>query len=271
MKTIILLGADDPEMRAMVKILNKNRAQHIAYATVNGQRVHPGQAYRAEAVVGLLAGDTLVCIECRPVYLPPEVEVVVIDHHRPGDPGYDLGPKEFWEASSIGQLHVLLDIAPTDNAKLIAAMDHCPSAALRNECPGVFGLEVLLRGVHEISISTKTGHGRVMQQIHNLAGLLEIAPQIMIGNQMVRDLRSKYLGEKYSLDLLAAQISTSMRGHVALLYHRDTKDGPKKYTLVGHTQPETVEAFMTEWAPKQGLVNIYGVPSRGYGGAREAS
>src|SRR5690606_25622302 len=34
----------------------------------------------------------------------PFPRVVVIDHHRPGDPGYGRPPEEFLAASSIGQV-----------------------------------------------------------------------------------------------------------------------------------------------------------------------
>lgn len=265
MKTVYLLGADDPEMCTIEKILKKIRVS-VAYASIDNTRVHPGNAYWANSVQGIGSEDTLVCIECRPTFIPKGVKVITIDHHRPGDPGYNLGPDKFWEASSIGQLHKLLNIKPTDGVKIIAAMDHCFSAALRDECPEVFGLEVLLVGVAEVATRTKTGHGRVIQQIHHISGLLGKAPEIMIGEQTVKDLRSRYLGEGYSLDLIAAQIASAMRGHAALLRHRSLGGGPEKCSVTGHTRPETIEAFMSEWAPSQGLVRIYGVPQRGYAG-----
>lgn len=44
------------------------------------------------------------------------------------------------------------------------------------------------------------------------------------------------------------------------------RDGRRKVVLGGHTTPETVRAFMAEWAPAQGLVDIYGDPARGFAG-----
>lgn len=264
-KTIFLLGADDPEMEGMEKILMKRRLQTV-HAMIQNKRVHPANAYWADPVPDIYAGDTLVCIECRPTNIPHGVDLVVIDHHRPGDPGYHLGPEKYWEASSIGQLYKLLNINPSQRAMLLAAMDHCFSASLRNECPGVFGLDVLLASVAEVSKRTKTGQGRVLQQIRHLSDLLERAPTIVIGKQNVKDLRSRNLGEGYSLDLIAAQIAAAMRKHAALFCHHSHFSGKAKYSVSGHTHPETIEAFMEDWAPREGLIHIYGVPCRGYAG-----
>jgi len=44
------------------------------------------------------------------------------------------------------------------------------------------------------------------------------------------------------------------------------RDGRQKIVLGGYTTPEIVQAFMLEWAPKQGLVGIYGDPARGFAG-----
>jgi len=44
-------------------------------------------------------------------------------------------------------------------------------------------------------------------------------------------------------------------------------DGRRKVVLGGATTLEAVHAFMTVWAPAQGLVNAYGDPARGFAGA----
>lgn len=271
MRKVFMLGADDPEMRAIEKILKKRKLGRISHATIGGVRVSPGSAYRADGIPGLTAGDTLVRIECEPVVVPDGVHVVVIDHHRPGDPGYDLGPELFWQASSIGQLHNYLGVAATRWRKTIAALDHCFSAALRNECPDVLSGEVLLMGVAEIVAQKKTGHTRAIQQIQHFLDTMKDAPQVVIGSQVVKDLRQKHLGDGYSFDLLTAQVAAAMGGYVALLRHRDNGNSSDKCTIVGHTRPETVKAFMEVWAPEQGLFRIYGVPARGYAGGYTSS
>ncbi len=136
-----VLGAGDPEMGAIETLLRK-AGEKVAYATVGGVRVHPGNAYRADGSEGqsgdALAFDEIVLVECgfdkghpwektgtMPVYGHPTTGLVIlatdgtevlmhhltvvrVDHHRPGDPGYGVAPEEFLRGSSIGQVVALL-------------------------------------------------------------------------------------------------------------------------------------------------------------------
>ena len=56
------------------------------------------------------------------------------------------------------------------------------------------------------------------------------------------------------------------REGVAFLSLATDRDGRRKVVLGGHTTPETVRAFMSEWAPARGLMDIYGDPARGFAG-----
>src|SRR5690606_39073597 len=56
------------------------------------------------------------------------------------------------------------------------------------------------------------------------------------------------------------------REGVAFLSLVTNRDGRRKVVLGGYTKPETVRAFMTEWGPALGLVDIYGDPARGFAG-----
>lgn len=161
-----VLGAPDPEMEAIERLLTEV-GETVHHATADGRRVHPGSAYRADAVQGATHW-----VECAPIGGHPD-GAVVIDHHRPGDPGYGRPPAEFLPASSIGQVISLLAriggtptswlragdipdpcrgalIGPdcqgswwADEARIpgdlimVAAADHCLAAAYRGECPGV--------------------------------------------------------------------------------------------------------------------------------------
>lgn len=51
MSNYVILGAADPEMRA-IETLVRACGVTVAYATVDGVRVHPGNAYRANGVIG---------------------------------------------------------------------------------------------------------------------------------------------------------------------------------------------------------------------------
>lgn len=92
-----LLGAPDPEMGAIERLLTA-AGERIAYATADGRRVHPGSAYRCDPVAGATH-----YVECGPIDGYPD-GAVVIDHHRPGDPGFGRPPAEYLSASSVGQV-----------------------------------------------------------------------------------------------------------------------------------------------------------------------
>lgn len=98
-----LLGASDPEMEAIERLL-RDAGEEVIYARgPDGQRVHPGTAYSA-VLPSLSPGCRLYLVECSGPQQPDGVDVVVIDHHRPGDPGHGRPPEEFLPASSIGQV-----------------------------------------------------------------------------------------------------------------------------------------------------------------------
>src|SRR5690606_29652708 len=101
-----ILGAPDPEMELIERLLRKC-GESVVYATdENGKRVHPGNAYRCP-VPAVPEGATVYAVECIDVI--PE-GWVRIDHHRPGDPGYGCPPSVFFPASSIGQVITELDL-----------------------------------------------------------------------------------------------------------------------------------------------------------------
>src|SRR5690606_18888639 len=88
----------------------------VAYAYAfgaDGQRVHPGNAY--QAIGGIT--PTGVAVDLSSVTHTVECAIagvtgaIIIDHHRPGDPGYGRPPAEYWQASSLGQVfHALARI-----------------------------------------------------------------------------------------------------------------------------------------------------------------
>ena len=104
-----ILGAPDPEMEAIEALL-REQGEDVAYATVAGKRVHPGNAYKSDfSELSLMDYSEIVIVECDGDRTPfGSRPVTVIDHHRPGDPGYGRSPAEFMEASSIGQVLALL-------------------------------------------------------------------------------------------------------------------------------------------------------------------
>jgi len=130
---IWVLGASDPEMAAIETLL-RECGQTVVYATIDGRRVTPAEAYRAGApyyveridVHGIqceVSGDepagtrlvpydgqpsldwdsaTVVRVECS--WAGAGATGPICDHHNPGDQGYGRPPAEFLTASSIGQV-----------------------------------------------------------------------------------------------------------------------------------------------------------------------
>ena len=130
MTEIIVLGAPDPEM-ALCEKLAIAAGKTVVYATSGGKRVTSANAYRADISVPIKGAQTIVLVEC---YIPAlgqrhvegvfglgaplsaeeewlaESDIVRIDHHSPGDPGYGKPPEKFLPASSVGQLLTYLAV-----------------------------------------------------------------------------------------------------------------------------------------------------------------
>ena len=100
-----ILGAPDPEMRVIEDLL-REAGEQVAFAVdARGQRVHPGNAYAAAGCTATVVApdEDIYLVECA-VPGAHEPGYTVVDHHRPGDPGYGRPPAEFLAASSVGQV-----------------------------------------------------------------------------------------------------------------------------------------------------------------------
>lgn len=262
-KLFFLVGADDPEMREIIRVLTDNGYDFdYAYAK-SGRRATPGEAYYCNTPV-VPAGHTLVCIECQPEGYK-DGDYIKIDHHRPGDPGFALTAEHYFEASSIGQLCELIFIEPTDELRVVAAMDHCFAHALRGECPKVRISDVLDAYVTTIAEGRDTDVSAVGKQILERAEQMSRENEIMIGTKCVHDCREWELGMGYSVEYLATIAAAAISGSAILLSSTDMA-GRKKIALCGYVQPDTVDAFIANASNQFNLKGIYGVPNRGYAG-----
>src|SRR5690606_23721093 len=274
-----ILGAPDPEMEAIETLL-RECGERVEYAIDDrGQRVSPATAYRCPPLK-VPAGSTVYAVECIDVL--PE-GVVRIDHHRPGDPGYGRPPAEFMAASSIGQVIAeltRLGKLPAQEPEafvLVAAADHCLGAAYRGECPGV-DPDALMRWRAESRAHVQgRDAGQLLAEVEAAtparrdafacATLLLVEPgpgcgdppsschldAVPPGARMRREPPWPELGE--------ASCRTGI-GYVAGPLR--SPDGRRKITCGG--TPEQIRAFLEHWAPRQGLVDCYGDPARGFAG-----
>jgi hypothetical protein len=256
-----VLGAQDPEMREIAKVLKKeNRA--FLHAAKDRLPVSARTAYDANAVVKLsrsgrgmgallLPQAPAVFVECT---LRGHAPMLRVDHHNPGDPGYAKPPEEYLQGSSIGQTLELLELEPTPTQRLIAAADHCLTAAYQGACPGVDPSELLfLRASWRAKMS-----GRSLTDV--IDGILHAAKQVR------RYYDSEY-GESLFLDPTEAPLDLPEGGAYAghpVRYRALFPGGELKEMLKG-ASAEHIERFMAMHRA-QGR-EVYGNPHRGYAGA----
>lgn len=256
-----VLGAQDPEMREIERVVTRSGRKFL-HAARDGFRCQPSNAYAADGVV-LLGRDAFA----RPALLPPKAPIVAVecdlpahppvarvDHHNPGDPGFEKPPEEYLAGSSLGQVLTLLEMEPDETQRLLAAADHCLTAAYQGRCPHVDPHELLfLRASWRAKISGRS-LGDVME------GILASAKQV------ARRYDSEF-GESIFLD--PTEIPPDLPEGAAyagkpVRYRALLPGGELKEMLKG-AHPEHIRRFMTGHEEMGRLV--YGNPYRGYAGA----
>lgn len=138
-----------------------------------------------------------------------------------------------------------------------AASDHCLAAAYRGECPGVDPGELMHWRIETRAAFQGRPVEDVLADVERAREALREAPTTEIGGGAARDLRDRVVPEL---------IEAAAREGVAYLATVIDRGGRRKVVLGGHATPETLQAFMTEWAPARGFVDIYGDPARGFAG-----
>ena len=255
-----VLGAQDPEMREIERVV-ADAGHGFVHAAHGRRRCTPRTAYLADGVVQV--GPDLVP---RPAMLAPKAPAVYVecslqgraplarvDHHHPGDPGYEMPPERYLEGSSLGQVLRLLEREPTPTQRLLAASDHCLTAAYQGHCPGVDPDELLfLRASWQAKVS-----GRTLSDV--IEGITDAAAR-------VRRHHDSELGEAVFLD--PTELPRDLPEGAALAglpvrYRMLLPEGILKEMLKGGT-PAAIEAFMAghEAAGRA----AYGNPYRGYAG-----
>jgi len=257
----VVLGAPDPEMREIERVLRAENRSWL-HAARAGERCTPRTAYDADGVLAAGAGrpgrpavllpkEPVVYVECSVHGHEP---VLRIDHHHPGDPGYEAEPEHYLQGSSLGQILTALEREPTETQRLLAAGDHCLSAAYRGACPGADPDELLfLRAAWRAKVS-----GRTLNDV--VCGILDAAKH-------VRKHYDSELGESRYLDPTEVPpdlAEGSAYAGIPVRYRAWMPDGTMKEMFKGAT-PDAVRAFMAEHQASGRLV--YGNPYRGYAGA----
>jgi hypothetical protein len=261
-----VLGADDPEMRRIEQCLKENNIRYI-FAEKDGVRVHPGNAYEANNTIDFLEeANGVGFIECWVNNITPSY---VIDHHRPGDPGHGKPSELYWEASSLGQLHKFLGVAPKAGDDALAAMDHCFNAALQGRCPGVSQAEVLevkiKTGIMDtLCVSREEVLSMIREWRHRFESYYFPGCATELAGKSVL-LIHEHTGVGYSLSYLTAQVAAVLYGKAVVLRVKDTVDASAdRLMLCGDVTEEMIAEFI-EKNPLN-LDRVFGSPARGYAG-----
>lgn len=260
-EAIFLLGAQDPEMREIERVVTAGGRKYL-HAARDGARCSAANAYAANGAV-LVGRDNVARI----ALLPPKAPVVMVecdlpghppirrvDHHNPGDPGYEKSPEEYLAGSSLGQVLMLLEMEPTETQRLLAAADHCLTAAYQGRCPDIDPNELLfLRASWRAKVS-----GRSLGDV--IEGILTAARRVN------RHFDSE-LGQSLFLD--PTEVSPDLPEGAAyagkpVRYRALLPGGELKEMLKG-ARPAEIERFMQAHADAGR--NVYGNPYRGYAGA----
>jgi len=268
-----VLGAPDVEMAAIERLL-VTVGERIAYATVGGVRVHPGNAYKA-AMMPIDPDITdIYYVECDIPAFIAGYTFHCCDHHRPGDPGYGRPPEDYYAASSIGQVIALLGRPVTaddtgitmDELLMIAAADHCLEPAYRGRCPGV-DPDALMRWraetraafqgrtVEEVLADVWAARKKLRMAAPECIDVDQFGAESPNGRPFVADLRGQSIPE---LPEAAA------REGIPFLATVTDRDGRVKVVLQA-AGPELIRKFLAGEIVA-GLTGYYGDPARGFAG-----
>jgi hypothetical protein len=256
-----VLGAQDPEMREIAHILRRVQRRYV-HAAKDRMRVSSRTAYDADGVVKLSRGgraigavlpprDPAAFVECTVRGHEP---VLRVDHHHPGDPGYPMPAEQYLQGASIGQLLALFEMEATPTQRLLAAADHCLTAAYQGQCPGVDPMELLfLRASWRARMS-----GRSLVDV--IDGILHAAKQAR------RYYDSEY-GESLFLDPteLPPDLAEGAAYAGRAVRYREWFPGGELKEMLKGGSPEHIERFMAMHR-NEGR-EVYGNPYRGYAGA----
>lgn len=176
---------------------------------------------------------------------------------------------------------------------LAAAADHCLGAAYRGECPGVDPDALMRWRVESRAAFQRRAPAEILADIEAAREILREAPLVRLatepwepacgvhgrsgacwqsgaGDPTARTDECYALGDPLAVvDLRGRSIpelpEASAREGICFVADLPSPDGRVKVVCQSGS-PEQIEAFMTVWAPAQGLTDIYGDPAQGFAG-----
>lgn len=264
---LFVLGAADPEMMFIERAVLA-AGLDVEHAMADRKRVTPANAYKCDPP-SRVTSHRLVFIECRPRGITrAEIEGlgdVVVDHHNPGDPGFGRPETAAFEASSVGQLAVLMqsqiqglprsegaefealfDALTTARAVAVGCLDHNLPATLahRTRANAGLALDVYAESWADEELAAILGRkpipaAEVLAGIERDREAVRTTPCLTIGGRAVRDLTALPTGT-----LPWAPAAASLEGCAYLALAPSRPGVPPTVVLGGDTTPACVEAFM---------------------------
>ncbi|MBC8741875.1 hypothetical protein F6X40_35595 [Paraburkholderia sp. UCT31] len=249
-KYFFILGAPDFEMQAIRAVIASQKLwfSHAKIGGRDGRNVRSHNAYGADSYQGhILPNRKVVFVECDIQRMKADV---VIDHHKPGDPGFGRPPSEYLEGSSLGQVLNLLEIEVTHEQRLIAAADHCLAHAYQGRCPGVDPEELLRWRMQAKADLQRIPLDTVLGQIAYAKKVLNSAPRVVINDEEVA-----------VVDNLCPQLKEAgAQIGLPVMFKRFDQETQK--VGIANASATAIQA----WMQTCGLRNVYGDPTRGYAG-----
>lgn len=256
-----VLGAQDPEMRGIEDVLNQAGIA-FAHAAIDNRRCNAGNAYEANSTVLLglngihrqvvkPASHRIVLVECR---LKGQQDAILVDHHRPGDPGFEATPDRYMEGSSLGQVLSLLGIQANETQRMLSAADHCLTAAYQGRCPDIDVGELFFMRSSWLAKLSGRPLSDVMTDIERAAS-------------MVRSRFNPKRGEAVFLDptRLPRLLPEGAAYAGKVIRYRAMNSEFRMKEMIKGANPTAIETFMREH--ELAGRTVYGNPHRGYAGA----
>lgn len=271
---LIIFGADDFEKFAAVEIAKNLRFQ-VANATYEGKPVNPANAYKAdgfelctnhEAEI-----DQIIIFECSKTAAGDLQEkiIMICDYHNEGDAGFQKHPDQFWEGSSIGQFCNFIEFSPDHTLLMVAAADHCLSAAYAGLCPRINPVKFRkFRVKQKCEFYKNDPKSEYKSTPESLNAVIDNAIEILKNAENINgiiDLRNfGYINE---LPEAACILGVGYMTQIDEIDEKNEKTGNKKILIEGVTTPEQISEFI-EWAKKleNKVGEPYGNPNRGFAG-----
>ena len=265
-----ILGASDPEMVAIEAAIRNvsdflEVNPRVSHACFGGRPVFPGNAYQADCAHPVAEGVFTLCfIECAVATMNRSGSYVV-DHHNPGDYGFDGAPETFWESSSIGQVYRLfqlngcpssvLDRAFGPDRYLAAASDHCPAHAAKGKCPGISPTDLMKYRAKVSSAFVGMTEFEWTQTCNSAVNYLKGLLPIRMDNGWIKIAEREVPLLNHASLFIEEAVQYTLPGN--------QRDPRTKVGLLGGS-PELIREWMKSQEGK--LVGIYGSPERGYAG-----